>query len=126
MSEIGTWGALGDREASPRDPRIKRAIAVIDENLADPMLSLLRLGEALNISQRSLGRLFKKETGVHFRRHLLNARIERAKDLLLTSADEIKMIAAAVGYSSHTHFGQDFRECTGMSPRDFRKAARRR
>lgn len=102
--------------------RVDIALSIVSKRFADPTLSLSKLSEALGVSEDHFSRLFKKELQRPFCDYVRQLRIQRAKHLLLNSNDEVKAIAAAVGYSSHSYFTQHFRERVGMSPRQFREA----
>lgn len=48
--------------------------------------------------------------------------MEEAKRLLATTTYSMKEIAVKLKYKSHTHFGMDFKNNTGMTPAEYRKA----
>jgi transcriptional regulator GlxA family with amidase domain len=104
------------------DVRVDRVLAIAQKRYSDADLSLKTMVPELNISEQHLGRLFKNRTGMTFRQHLRNLRIQKAAERLATSFEEIKTIAGAVGYLDQSHFGKDFREIMGTSPREFRAA----
>jgi AraC-like DNA-binding protein len=105
------------------DPRVARALSLIDERFADPKLSLKQLSRELAVSEDRLGDLLKQQLGTPFRPYLRNFRIRKAAALFLSASNQIKDIAAAVGYASPSHFGADFRQCMGVSPTEFRRRA---
>ena len=49
-------------------------------------------------------------------------KMEEAKRLLATTTYSMKEIAVKLKYKSHTHFGMDFKNNTGMTPAEYRKA----
>ena len=49
-------------------------------------------------------------------------KLEEAKRLLATTTYSMKEIAVKLKYKSHTHFGMDFKNNTGMTPAEYRKA----
>ncbi|WP_308205315.1 helix-turn-helix transcriptional regulator [Mycolicibacterium frederiksbergense] len=53
---------------------------------------------------------------------LLDLRIDRAKTLLLTTPQSIAEIAAAVGFSTPSHFAAAFRRRVGISPSVYRRS----
>nr|WP_314263963.1 AraC family transcriptional regulator [uncultured Moellerella sp.] len=91
----------------------------LDSRLSLP-LSNKDIATFLHISISSLQRRIKAETGYSIMRYLLNLRIEKACNLLLSGSDSIEQIALNVGYESHSAFGQVFRKITAMSPQEYR------
>jgi transcriptional regulator GlxA family with amidase domain len=67
------------------DPRVERTLCLLRQHYPDSSFSLKMVSLLLNISEDHLGRLFKRQTNVTFRRYLVSIRIEHAKDLLTTS-----------------------------------------
>lgn len=94
---------------------------LIQQRYADPSLSLKALSQNLNLSEEHLGRLIKQHAGSSFRRCLLGVRMEKAIALLARSTDAVKTVAYMCGYRYHSHFAQDFREYTGVAPKEFRR-----
>jgi len=69
-------------------------------------------------------RLFRKVLGVTPHQYLLRARLTRAARLLADDAQPITDIAYEVGFGDLSNFVRSFRRAAGVSPRDFRKAAK--
>jgi transcriptional regulator GlxA family with amidase domain len=105
------------------DPAVAEILQLIRKNCAQHDLSLNLLSRKANLSTRHLGRLFQKHTGQSFRDYLRRARMQRAAELLAQRHD-VKTVAALVGYSSRTHFDQDFRVRFGCTPAQFKRTAR--
>lgn len=91
----------------------------LDSRLSLP-LSNKDIATFLHISISSLQRRIKAETGYSIMRYLLNLRIEKACNLLISGSDNIEQIALNVGYESHSAFSQAFRKITGMPPQEYR------
>ncbi|MBD2608444.1 helix-turn-helix transcriptional regulator [Scytonema hofmannii FACHB-248] len=51
--------------------------------------------------------------------HLIQQRVERAKDLLKRSQLTITAIALDCGFANQSHFAKCFRKHTGMNPKKF-------
>lgn len=64
---------------------------------------------------------FRQITGVTFSKKLLSIRMEEAMHLLVTSQYTISEISDLVGYHDRSHFSRNFREYTGMTPKQYRK-----
>ena len=64
-----------------------------------------------------ISKIFKSETGDTLIRHLINLRLERAKELLgQGGTGSIQEVAAAVGYEDAYHFSKLFKKRYGISP----------
>lgn len=66
-------------------------------------------------------RVFKAVTGQTPQAMKIEARIERARQLLAESSLSVGMVAGAVGYDSVFFFSRQFKEKTGMSPTAYRR-----
>ena len=64
---------------------------------------------------------FKQATGFGLREYLVNLRIQRACELLLSTTLSITDIADKCGFNDSNYFGDAFRKAIGVSPRDYRK-----
>ena len=87
----------------------------------DMALSLQIFAEKYHVNVAYLGRMFTKETGSSFRDYLNLVRIEKAKDLLLTTNYKGSELCEKVGFSNYNYFYIVFKKITGMRPMDFRK-----
>ncbi len=80
----------------------------------------------VGLSQSHLSRLFKARTGKTMREYVTGKRIEMAEQLLSTTDDEIRRIAALLRFCDQSHFTLAFRKKTGMTPAAYRNACRRK
>ena len=103
--------------------RIANCVQYMDRHLGDP-LNLADLARQARMSERSLSRNFHTTIGQSPIEYLLNMRIERAADLLLTSPATIAQIAYEVGFGDANYFTRQFRKLKNLSPREFRKKHR--
>ncbi|MBE5882165.1 MAG: AraC family transcriptional regulator [Lachnospiraceae bacterium] len=67
-----------------------------------------------------LSRLFKKETGVGIGDYIRNRKIEGAQNMLKYSEYSFSEIATFFAFSSQSHFVKVFRECVGVTPKEYR------
>ncbi|MEM8981504.1 MAG: AraC family transcriptional regulator [Pseudomonadota bacterium] len=74
----------------------------------------------LDISERTLSRQFKTQTGMTFSTYQRKRRMELAARLLAMTAKTTTQIAVDVGYNAVTAFFRAFREHHGMTPDQYR------
>ncbi|MCZ0703718.1 YesN/AraC family two-component response regulator [Natronobacillus azotifigens] len=99
---------------------IREAIEYIDEYYyAD--LSLKKVAAHVHLNPSYLSTLFKDELKLSFVEYLTRVRIQRAKQLLLTTDLNVTEIAEKVGYSTPKYFNKVFKEQEKVTPSGFRK-----
>jgi AraC-like DNA-binding protein len=106
-----------------QDPRIRIALDVIDQEYADPLLSLERVSRRVRISRCYFSRLFKKRIGCGFHRFLAIKRAKRAMVLLDGTLLSIKEIAGIVGFKRQGDLSRSFKSQFGVSPSAYRKSS---
>lgn len=82
------------------------------------------LANQLYINQDYMTHLFRKYTGIPPTKYLLNKRLEKASELLLSSNLSIAEIADKVGYSDPNHFSFIYKKNTGIAPTSYRQNIR--
>lgn len=83
-------------------------------------VELATLAELAGLSQSHYCRAFKASTGLAPYQWQLQARVDRAKDLLLNTNRGLQDVAEATGFADAVHFGRTFRRMTGASPAAWR------
>jgi AraC-like DNA-binding protein len=87
----------------------------IKVNLSD------HLKEKLGYDHAHLSRLFAEVKGTTIENYYIAQRIERAKELLIYEDLSLAEIADALHYSSSSHFSNQFKKITGLTPAYFRQ-----
>lgn len=80
------------------------------------------LASVLGISPSHFQHLYKDFFGLPFRADLINMRIEHAKELILSTNLKLDQVAVRCGYANEQHFYRQFRQKTGMTPKEFLKS----
>lgn len=93
----------------------------IEENYANPDLSLNHISDKFAINGKYASQLFKEAFGMKFVEFLVTLRMERAKELLVQTDKSITDISTEVGYVHAISFGRTFKKVVGVTPGDFRK-----
>jgi AraC-like DNA-binding protein len=107
---------------------LRRLLRARDLLAAHPQ-EALRLAEAARVACLSpfhFQRLFTRAFGESPHRFLTRRRIELAKRLLAADHLSVTEVCLAAGYSSLGTFSAKFHATVGLSPSDWRRAARRR
>jgi AraC family transcriptional regulator len=100
-----------------------RAKEAMDANL-DKEINIARLASECGLSTSQFARAFRQSTGCPPHRWLLEQRIKRAQDLLLTSDRTLTEIARACGFYDQPHLTRAFGQTVGTSPGLWRRARR--
>lgn len=93
----------------------------MEENFANPDLSLNHLSERFDVTPKYVSHLFKAELDIKFIDLLVQLRLQRAEELLSSTDDTIQNIAIQVGYANSITFGRVFKRIIGVTPGDYRK-----
>ncbi len=81
--------------------------------------TLKNIAGAVAYTPYYLSRIFKSETGENLSDYIFNARMERAKRLLLDKNKNISSVAKAVGFENASYFSRSFKKYTGMTPKQY-------
>lgn len=82
------------------------------------------LTKLLHISERHLRRLMQELYGMNLTEKMNEMRVERAKELLLTTDLSYEQIADELAFGTQQYFSRVFKNKTGMVPSAFRSAFR--
>lgn len=96
-------------------------ISYIHENYSSPSLTNPVIAEKFNYHQYYLNHIIKKETGKSLHKHVIDTRLNYAKNYLLTTSYSIDQISWKTGFSSTSYFIKIFKEIVGMTPNKYRK-----
>ncbi|HEY0685027.1 MAG TPA: AraC family transcriptional regulator [Steroidobacter sp.] len=99
--------------------QLKDAMSYLEAKMP-ARVELATLAELAGLSQSHYSRAFKASTGLAPYQWQLQARIERAKDLLLNTNGCLQDVAEATGFADAVHFGRTFRKMTGATPAAWR------
>lgn len=99
---------------------VAQAKYYLQEHYAEPITMNL-LAELLDSSPRHLSRMFKRQTGYSPIEFMIQVRMSKAKELLLTTDATLQEIAKNVGYPDGYYFAKMFKRYMGISPVRYRK-----
>jgi AraC-like DNA-binding protein len=113
-------------ETSIQRARLRSIKAFIDENLANPSLSLALIAKRMDVSLSYLHYLFKS-SGESASEWIWLRRLQRCYEMITLAEHartSITDIAYSMGFSGSSHFSNLFRETFGIRPSDLRRPRR--
>lgn len=124
-----TFAALADRIRADKAPTapagtaevILRIKAYVDENFADPALSLDSVARLFSYNKKYLSAAFKREMKTGFCSYLNIVRCRHACRLMEQNFTCIQDIAFLCGFSDPMYFSRVFKQKMGTSPRQYRE-----
>jgi AraC-like DNA-binding protein len=112
------------RRASPRDRRrVVETALWLDANAHEPV-DLQSASRRAGLSPYHFLRLFANILGVTPHQYLLRSRLRHAARVLAEDDRPVSDVALDVGFADLSNFVRTFGRAAGVSPRDFRQAAR--
>ncbi len=113
---------IGDMsESSPGDCMEIHRLAGWLKGRLEARITVSQIADFLHMSESSLNRFFKRETGQSPMEFVAQLRLEQARAWLGLGSDSITAVAQRCGFSSSSHFSSAFAAAFGISPRDYRK-----
>lgn len=96
----------------------------IEEQFANPDLSLKHLSDRFQITGKHASYLFKTEFNMKFVDFVTELRMKETEQLLIKTDHSLQDIALKVGYANGITLGRVFKRVTGITPGDYRRLKR--
>ncbi|RXZ82982.1 helix-turn-helix domain-containing protein [Paenibacillaceae bacterium] len=109
------------RSSSSHHALIVEVKGYIEQEYANPDMSLNHLCERFGLNGKYLSRLFKEAVGEKLVDYLVRVRIEESQRLLRMTSLSLQEIANSVGYMHDISFIRAFKKLVGTTPGDYRK-----
>ncbi|WP_101834732.1 helix-turn-helix transcriptional regulator [Frankia canadensis] len=106
----------------PHDDRLAAVTAALAGDPADPR-TLAEFGAAVGASERTLSRLFRRQTGMTFPQWRAQLRLHHGLTLL-AKGEPVTAVACACGYSNPSAFTAAFRDAFGVTPAHYARKTR--
>ena len=119
-------GALAEYTEAIKEPEKQEERTItgitryLQEHLAEE-ISLSVLAEQFHLNPQYISQLFKSEIGVNFLTYLTNIRMEKAKNLLLTTPLSVAEVSEQAGYGDYRVFTKVFKKNEGVTPSQYRR-----
>lgn len=117
MHQLNALSPNLDQETiSPSCKLYREAKHLIDIGYNSQDISIQKIADELGVHRSYLSSIFKDFHKISPKEYLLEVRMNRAKELLETTDQPIKIIAYSVGYLDPLHFSKAFRQYYDCSP----------
>ncbi|MCJ8013687.1 AraC family transcriptional regulator [Paenibacillus sp. KQZ6P-2] len=118
---LGIIDELSLRKGSSRkDEIVTEIVDYVKNHLHDPMLTIEEIAEHLSLSTRHVRQLFKDVLDLTLSDYILQARITKVKELLVSTHWTVTDIGERAGFQTKSHFFTIFKKATGMTPSQYR------
>jgi AraC-like DNA-binding protein len=117
LDELAILPALPLSLPQPADPRLQRICLALQEEPGDAS-TVADWSERLHLDQKTIQRLFRKETGMTFGQWRQQARLLLALERIAVG-EKVIDIAMELGYDSPSAFTSMFRKQFGKTPSHF-------
>lgn len=102
------------------DVAVAKAISFLWQHMSEP-INVNDAAEATGLSRSTLERRFRKQIGRSVNEELLRKRLERCRELLISTDLPMVDIAPRIGFLSKNYLHRAFRKQFGCSPKEFRQ-----
>jgi AraC-like DNA-binding protein len=84
-------------------------------------IRMQQVANTLRVGYSRFRQAFKSRTGLSPKQYQLQARIQKAQDLLLNTPMSVKEISLVLGFDSPYHLSRQFKQHVGLAPRYWRQ-----
>jgi AraC-like DNA-binding protein len=102
-------------------PWQKRRVASYLVDHLEQSIRIKMLAQMVSLSTSQFCRAFKQSFGKSPHAHLMELRVARAKQMMLTTREPLSQIALACGLADQAHLSKIFRRYVGQSPSVWRR-----
>lgn len=94
----------------------------VKAHLNDDELNRSKIAAEIHLNPDYLSSIFREKSGQSLSLFIANARIEKAKKLLITTNLPIKDIYIQTGFSDISYFSKQFKQIVGVTPHQYRES----
>lgn len=110
-----------DSDIKREDEFMMRVRESLEANLEDEQFGILKLCSLLAVSRAQLYRKFKSLSNLTLADYFKSLRLNKARELLLTSGLTVTEVSYATGFKSLPYFSREFTRKFGKSPSEMKK-----
>jgi AraC family transcriptional regulator len=122
--ELVSGRKITERETPARDRRRAVEAALCMDARAHEPIALEDMAREVGLSAFHFLRVFSSVIGITPHQYVVRSRLRRAARLLSDDARSITDVAFEAGFGDLSNFVRTFHRAAGVSPRDFRRAAK--
>lgn len=100
-----------------------RIVKFLEENIAENV-SLSDVASFMHISQSTVKKFFKENTGKGFVTYFTEMKMKEAKRLFREYSKNVAEVAQKLGYNDSAYFARVFRRVTHLSPSEYKKSVK--
>jgi two-component system response regulator YesN len=116
---------MGDVSGDANTPAmISEAKLYMSQHFTDPNLMLQDVAKAVGMSNSRFSTVFSQTGGQTYTEYLIYLRLNKAKEMLRTTAVKSSQIARESGYNDSHYFSYIFKKNVGMTPSEYRSQYR--
>ena len=106
---------------SEKKVKIQTVVDYFHSNFNDPELRVEKIAEKNGFNPRYFYKLFHEVYGVSPKQYITTIRMEKARELLLSSRYSVSQISHMTGYFDIFHFSKLFKQVYGITPTEYKR-----
>lgn len=122
------WNVAGntpDNEiTTEHDEKINRACELLRDSLSDN-LRIEEIASQVGLSYPHFRKLFKQKMNMSAQQYLMQLRMQKAADMLMSTDEPVKNVAYTLGYDQPAYFSYCFHKVIGLTPKEYRDSLRK-
>ena len=115
-------GSSEETGSAEEEDEIVQVVHYMEEHFSDPEISMTAIADSFDLSTTRFSLSFKERMGMSPLDYLTLLRIEKAKELLVSTNLTIQDISSQVGYYDSGSFIRRFKQVAGETPLQYRRS----
>ena len=118
---VSSVGDYFEKRNKQKENSIVNEITEIIRQTYTDNISIALIAEQVHLTPNYVSMIFKKICGMTIMEFVTDLRIQKAKELIVTTDLQIQEIAEYVGYNNQYYFSSVFKKKTGVQPKNYRR-----